>query len=535
MRAVSYGRQSKQREDESRTSPEGQRKATRDLIDARGWTFAGHFEDVGRSGFDPKIVRPGFEALMAAVRAHECDVVVIPALSRLTRQGAYEAMKINDELSRHGVSLVSVDEPFLDTSNPIGVAIFALIAGLAQQESESKRQHILRAQAAIRQVGGHVTGSAPYGFISERVTVPVPGQEGTLTVTRLVPDPVTVGHVRSMVDDAMSGLAANAIAKRLNAEGVPTSHGADPATKWHTASVYRVLRDPRLAGFASKVADQRREPQRDAAGEILRTHVGIVTPGEWFALQEIVSGKRPETRKHAGTPALLSGWQFLFCAQCGGPMQAGVGRGLRYYRCTRPANASAEHTLSSVRMPNLDDMVVRRTFARLTAIAGTDFGDLSEADQSLWVEASRRFAHQEDRSGIETQRAEMSAALEYNRAALVTLYQDREQGAYMGSTGTKIFRDSAERLAAEESRLEAALADLDGASLASISLPVEAWVSANGDPLGEDAPWHSWDLTTRREFLALFIDRIDVGKPTAYGRASKVEDRLAITWAGGEA
>ncbi|QHA05899.1 hypothetical protein GQF42_23770 [Streptomyces broussonetiae] len=38
------------------------------------------------------------------------------SLSRLTRQGALEAMLINEELAKHGVLLVSVEEPYLDTS-----------------------------------------------------------------------------------------------------------------------------------------------------------------------------------------------------------------------------------------------------------------------------------------------------------------------------------------------------------------------------------------------------------------------------------
>lgn len=47
-------------------------------------------------------------------------------------------MLINEESARHGVLLVSVEEPYLDTSTPMGVAIFGLVAALAQQESDMK-------------------------------------------------------------------------------------------------------------------------------------------------------------------------------------------------------------------------------------------------------------------------------------------------------------------------------------------------------------------------------------------------------------
>lgn len=62
MRAITYARQSKQREDESQGSPEAQRKQTRALIDSRGWTFVDHYEDLGASGYDPKAARPGLDA-----------------------------------------------------------------------------------------------------------------------------------------------------------------------------------------------------------------------------------------------------------------------------------------------------------------------------------------------------------------------------------------------------------------------------------------------------------------------------------------
>lgn len=110
-----------------------QRDRCASLISSKGWNDAGHFEDVGKSGWDPSIHRPGFEEMMTAVRGGHVDAVVVFSLSRLTRRGALEAMRIIEELESHGVRLVSVEEPYLDTSTPVGVGILAIIAGLAQQ------------------------------------------------------------------------------------------------------------------------------------------------------------------------------------------------------------------------------------------------------------------------------------------------------------------------------------------------------------------------------------------------------------------
>ncbi|MGE7385646.1 recombinase family protein [Streptomyces sp. NPDC004126] len=61
--------------------------------------------------------QPGFERLMEDARAGKFDVVVIYMLSRLTRQGAAEALKIQQELAKCGVAIVSTQEPFINTSD----------------------------------------------------------------------------------------------------------------------------------------------------------------------------------------------------------------------------------------------------------------------------------------------------------------------------------------------------------------------------------------------------------------------------------
>ncbi|WMX45422.1 recombinase family protein [Streptomyces roseicoloratus] len=58
------------------------------------------FKDVGRTGGDPIAVRPGFEDLMPAVRAGEVDVVVVSEPSRLTRQGAHDALESRNDGQR---------------------------------------------------------------------------------------------------------------------------------------------------------------------------------------------------------------------------------------------------------------------------------------------------------------------------------------------------------------------------------------------------------------------------------------------------
>ncbi|MFG2847754.1 recombinase family protein, partial [Kitasatospora sp. NPDC048296] len=84
VRAVIYARQSKRRVDESETSTESQIGRGTALAEGKGWKVGRVFQDIGKSGWDPDTERAGFDAMMAAVRAGEVDVVVVFSLARLT-------------------------------------------------------------------------------------------------------------------------------------------------------------------------------------------------------------------------------------------------------------------------------------------------------------------------------------------------------------------------------------------------------------------------------------------------------------------
>ncbi|MER5206175.1 recombinase family protein [Streptomyces sp. NPDC002825] len=168
-------RQSHKSETDSQASPKMQRdKSVAYIRSQDNWTHIDtDYSDVGLSGYDPDVIRPGFERLMEDAKAKKFDAVVIYMLSRLTRQGAAEALKIQQEPAKHGVALVSTQEPFINTSddNPFGVAFFALIAGLAHQESKNKSKFIRDAFAQLKSRGSHSSGPVPFGFKADATQV----------------------------------------------------------------------------------------------------------------------------------------------------------------------------------------------------------------------------------------------------------------------------------------------------------------------------------------------------------------------------
>lgn len=185
VRVAVYARQSTARPDASEASPEAQVAAGEALASSRGRQAVHRFKDVGRSGWDPKAVRPGCESLTDVVRAGEVDVVVVNELSRLTRKGAKEEIKT---------------------------------------------------------VGGRHSSSAPYGMWAVREKI------GNLVVSVLEPDEDNPGHVaivERMMDMSWGGVSANATTKmfipvedRVSLEWRPLPED-DVADAWGLAPSHR--------------------------------------------------------------------------------------------------------------------------------------------------------------------------------------------------------------------------------------------------------------------------------------------------------
>lgn len=538
VRAAVYARQSKRRTDASEASPEAQLGNGESLASSRGWKVAPahRFADIGRSGWDPSIVRPEYEALMQAVENGEVDVVIVNELSRLTRQGAFDAMKIDQKLKQHGVRLVSVQEPFLDTSNPVGEAIFALIAALAKQDSDIKAARIQNTKSAIQAVGGRHSSSAPYGMRTRRE------QSGKLVISVLEPDPETADIVRRAALLATDGFTFGQIADEFNDENVQApgaseermteARAADVAKRrltdsedrkvlWRPQTVRNILVHPAIGGFATE-----RKPRgpkgtlvnviaRNAAGKPLEPHTGLVTGAEWLALQEVLEGRvKPNRKPLAGTPTLLSGWRILSCGICAGSM----GRSTPMYMCANPVG----HGGLSIQQDILDTYVAQRVWARLTT---------AEPDDAFLIAAAQRFALQKDASGLEAERQETQAHLTHVRSSIHELQEDRKAGLYRGGEELELWRATLLQYREYEDTCTARMVELEKQSIAHVQLPNEWNIAEDVNPTGPGTVWASWDVYARRTFIALFVSRIRVGKGRDESkRILPVEKRVTIEW-----
>ncbi|MGC4116969.1 MAG: recombinase family protein [Myxococcales bacterium] len=106
--------------------------------------------------------RPEFDRMLAEVRRGKASAVVVWALDRLHRS---MAGAINDvlELDRLNVRVLSVREPWLDTSGPVRPLLVAIFGWVAEQERarliERTKAGIERARAEGKRLGRPPTSS----------------------------------------------------------------------------------------------------------------------------------------------------------------------------------------------------------------------------------------------------------------------------------------------------------------------------------------------------------------------------------------
>ncbi|MEU1254764.1 recombinase family protein [Streptomyces chartreusis] len=563
IRARTYGRQSHKSETDSQASPQMQKETGVAFIKSQaGWQHTGHYEDVGLSGYDPNVYRPDFERMMEDARKGEFDVVVIYMLSRLTRQGAAEALKIQQELAKYGVALVSTQEPFINTSddNPFGVAFFALIAGLAHQESKNKSKFIRDAFTALKAKGSHISGPVPHGFEAENV------QMDGLTVRLLKPgarsdagigpDSTPADAVMYMIEAVESGEKENAIANGLTEKGVPTPLGSldeesakarkDAAQKrrksgkddaaeyeWSPTIVRRILRDPRLAGFAIGPVDQRTKRRvilRDDEGQPVRPHAGFIEPKRWYDLQAVLDGrKRERNMDRAGTMTFLGSWGILRCGKCRSGMT--VSNVDQTYVCNlRRSVGDVPKHVTRIAMEDTNSVVAARLWAKVATLDPED-----DDDVALLAAAAERFAVQGADPEAAAELAEQEAQLLHVQASMKELYQDRKDGLYEGVTGRQAFRETILKYQQHEARCTARIDELKAAATTATRLPLDEWAAdtEHGDPMEPGGLWERWDVADKRAFLSLFADEVVVNPNTTRRGTSweRVNGRVEIEWA----
>lgn len=116
---------------------------------ARSFTDATEYVDAGVSG--SKDSRPELNRLMNDARKRKVDAVIVWRFDRFARSTKH-LLNALDEFRSLGVGFISYSEN-LDTSSPLGQALFTIIAAVAQLERDLIRERVTAGVANARAKG----------------------------------------------------------------------------------------------------------------------------------------------------------------------------------------------------------------------------------------------------------------------------------------------------------------------------------------------------------------------------------------------
>jgi DNA invertase Pin-like site-specific DNA recombinase len=133
-------------------SPQMQLDVLREFAGRRELEVVAEFVDHGASGARAR--RPALDDLMDSARKRTLDVVLVYRFDRFARSVRHLVAAL-DEFDSLGVDFVSYSES-LDTSTPMGRAMFSIIGALAELERRIVVERSVEGQRRARARGKHV-------------------------------------------------------------------------------------------------------------------------------------------------------------------------------------------------------------------------------------------------------------------------------------------------------------------------------------------------------------------------------------------
>ncbi len=125
----------------------------RKYVQDRNWTACKEYTDIGQSG--AKDSRPQLNLLMADAKRKRFDVVLVWKFDRYARSLKHLVDSLH-EFQALDIDFISLTEG-IDTTTPVGMAMFAVIGAMAQLERDLIRERVLagmkRAKARGKAIG----------------------------------------------------------------------------------------------------------------------------------------------------------------------------------------------------------------------------------------------------------------------------------------------------------------------------------------------------------------------------------------------
>jgi len=215
MRVALYARYSTDKQDE--LSIEVQLTHCRAEIAKQGWTETLCFTDQAQSA--ATLHRPGIQALIAAAKSGQVDIIYADAMDRLSRSQA-DIATLFEQLRFLGIQIVTRTEGPLNT---MLIGMKGTMNADALSVISTKTRDALRHRFQM----GKNPGGLAYGY---RTKIEHDGN-GERIRGLVEVDPTQAPIVIRILEDYVAGRSPDSIAKQLNREGVPPPRSGKRDTK----------------------------------------------------------------------------------------------------------------------------------------------------------------------------------------------------------------------------------------------------------------------------------------------------------------
>ena len=319
-------------------------------MDLRGWTLADTYVNNDVSAYQPKVVRPDFERMLADLEAGAIQGIAVYDLDRLARQPA-DLERIISIYDRKPLVFATVQGD-IDLSTPDGHTMARVMVAFANKASMDTARRVARQKLEKATNGIGFSNYRPFGWNEDRLTLNEPEAE----------------ILRQAARDVFVGTGLFVICGHLNRKGIRTVRG----NIWKTHAMRRVLRAPRIAGFAVYQG----ELLTDSAGNPVRGKWQPILDEEtWRAVDSILGNTKSRVERKPG--GLLT--NIARCGKCGTGMIVARKKGTFYYLCRSTDSGGCAGV--GISGPRLD--------AQIKALLSAYLDEEIQAPQPVWEGQAR--------------------------------------------------------------------------------------------------------------------------------------------------
>ena len=350
LRVAAYARVSSSSEDQL-NSYRVQNQYYSELISSNpDWEMVDIYADEGITGTSVE-KREDFQRMIKDCRKGKIDRILVKSISRFARN-TKDCLAAVRELKELGVS-VQFEEQGIDTSKVSSEMVTAIMASLAQKQSESISGNVKWGVQKRIQDKTFVTCKEPYGYrlVDRRLCI----VESEAIIVRMI------------YEKYLAGISMEFIRDQLNVANIPFREN-EKQHRWTRKAISYILANEKDIGDSlwqkTYSGDTFPYKQRKNKGEkeqyyVENTHQAIVEKSVWHAVAELRMQRAGE--KHPEDYYAPSAFRKkVLCGCCSSMFRLRQNRGCTYWSCR-------QHDIDRNSCPNsqIPETVMQEAFCRL--------------------------------------------------------------------------------------------------------------------------------------------------------------------------